>query len=230
MFSLVAISWRRSLSRISLTSNFMTACDWKSMSKSATRSRSASHRSNDGCFNWMRASSSSRSPRSRCIRTDCSVYGFVIATSVSLPPLAENQLYCSGTWMRWTFAMRGPLSTRNSSIDVELHSPMSTRESLSAQLIKPITPVCTRCASRHSLYLRLSATSQWALFLSGPFSLEHTSSVSETLMWHTLIMDGDVSCGALYTSRRSPAFSRTRIARTTLFPLSARNSSSRAEL
>ena len=46
-------------------------------------------------------------------------------------------------------------------------------------------------------------------------SPEHTSSVSESLMWHTL-HTCDVSCGALYTSRRSPALSRTRIARTTL--------------
>ena len=96
------------------------------------------------------------------------------------------------------------------------HSPMSTRESLSAQLIYPLPSVCTRCASRHSLPLRLSATSQLAYFPSGPFSPEHTSSVSESLMWHTLHTNGDVSCGALYTSRRSPALSRTRIARTTL--------------
>ena len=143
--------------------------------------------------------------------------GYAIATSVSLPHVAENQSYFSGTWMRWRRAMRGPLSTRNSSIYVEL-LPMSTRESLSAQLIHPFPSVCTRCASRHSLPLRLSATSHLAHFLSGPSSPEHTSSVSESLMWHTLHTIGDGSCGALYTSRRSPALSRTCIARTTLLP------------
>ena len=33
------------------------------------------HRSNEGNLNWMRASSSSRSPRSRCTRTDSSELG-----------------------------------------------------------------------------------------------------------------------------------------------------------
>ena len=31
----------------------------------------------------------------------------VIATSVALPDVAENQQYASGTWMRWSRAMRG---------------------------------------------------------------------------------------------------------------------------
>ena len=88
---------------------------------------------------------------------------------MSLPLVAEKYAYSSGTSIRWTRAMRGPLSTRNSSIRMELHSPMSTREPLSGPLMCPLTPVCTRCASRHSLSLRLSATSQLALFSSGPF-------------------------------------------------------------
>ena len=57
----------------------------------------------------------------------------------------------------------------------------------------------------------------------------HTSRVSESFMWHTLC--GDRSrVVSLYTSRRSPALSRTPITRTTPFTQSARNSSSRAEL
>ena len=107
-----------------------------------------------------------------------------------------------------TRAMSGLLSTRNSSIYLELHSPMSTRESLSAQLMIPIPSVCTRCACCGSVP---PATSCLRHFLS---SYEHTSSVSESLMWHTLLINGDVSCRVvpLYTSRRSPALSRTRIA------------------
>ena len=65
MFSLVAISSRRRSSRVPLTSSSMTARDFLYLSKSATRSRSASHRSLIGAFNSMRASSSSPSPRSR---------------------------------------------------------------------------------------------------------------------------------------------------------------------
>ena len=147
------------LSRVSLTSSTsVTACDCFSLSISLTKSRSASHKSCVGNFNWMRASSFSRSPSSRCTRTDWYGAGYVIATSVSLPHVAENVRYFSGTWMRWTRAMRGPLSIRNNS-NVEL-LPMSTHESLSAQLTAPIPSVCMRCASRHSLPLRLSATSQ----------------------------------------------------------------------
>ena len=80
------------LSRVSLTSSSMTS-DFMFSSKPATRSRSASHRSLSGLFNWMRASSSSRSPLTRRTRTDWSVNGYDIATSVSLPHVAENHKY-----------------------------------------------------------------------------------------------------------------------------------------
>ena len=74
-------------------------------------------------------------------------------------------------------------------------SPMSTRESLSAQLMYPLLSVCTRCVSRQSLPLQLSAKSQLPLNCwSGPSSPEHKSSVSESLMWHTLNTYGDLSC------------------------------------
>ena len=120
MRSLLAMSWRRRSSRVPLTSSSVTACDLLSSSQSATSRRSASHRRCHGFFSRMRASSSSRSPRSRC--TDTSVT-WDIATSVSLPLVAQNRQYSSGTSMRQRRAMRiGPLSTRNSSIDVTANS------------------------------------------------------------------------------------------------------------
>ena len=54
-------------------------------------------------------------------------------------------------------------------------------------------------------------------FLAGPFSREHTSSVSESLIRHTLHI-----YGALQTSRRSPALSRTRIPCTILLEQSTK--------
>ena len=101
----------------------------------------------------MRASSSSRSPRSRCRRTDLSGFGYDIATSVSLPHVAENQKYCSGTWMRWTRAMRGPLSTRNSSIYVVFYTTADEHSRVTQRATDPIhfprsaraAPRATRC-------------------------------------------------------------------------------------
>ena len=53
--TLPAMSSRRRSSRVSLTSSSRTARDCFSLSKSATSNRSESHRSSEGCFNWMRA-------------------------------------------------------------------------------------------------------------------------------------------------------------------------------
>ena len=152
MFSLVAMSSRRRSSRVSLTSSSMTACDC-SLSKSATKSRSASHRSKLGQFNWLRESSSAYRRAVDARAQNCHS-ARITATSVSMPHVAENQRYCSGTWMRWTRAMGGPLSKRNSSIYVEPHwPPMTILESLSAQLMYGVSifrsaraaPRATRC-------------------------------------------------------------------------------------
>ena len=149
-----------------------------SSSHSETSRRSASHRRGSGFFSRMRASSSSRSPRSR--RTDTSV-AWDIATSVSLPLVAQYRQYPSGTSMRQRRAMRiGPLSTRNSSIDLLL-PPTSTRESLSAEHVYPDVLV-----SGAALRPLVSAAAQCNQPVggcpSGPSSREHTSSVSESLM------------------------------------------------
>ena len=155
---------------VSFTRSSMTACDYVSSLHLVASSRSASHMRYKGMFKSTRANSCSWLTRSRCTRTDWSRFGdfgYVIATSISLPLVAENHLYASGTWMRWRLEMHGPLSTRNISIYVELpfslQPPISTRESLSTQHICPISSVGTRCASHQSLPLGLiSATSQLA--------------------------------------------------------------------
>ena len=106
---------------------------------------------------------------------------------------------------------------------------MSTRESLSAQQISPFLSVCTRCASRHSLPLQLGATNQLPLnSLSGPTSYEHTKSVSESFMWHTLHTIDDVSCGALCTCRAGRRRCRTLASRAPLRCLDPRGTASRA--
>lgn len=178
----------RRLSCVPFTSSFVTELVFESLCNPTAKSRSENHRSLSGLCISMRAIRSSRSPSSRCIRTSFFLL-YDMATSVWLPLVAENHVYCSlrMIWLRLSICR--PPFTRNSFRYAESFTPMSTRESLRALIIKSqftVAVICYRCASRHSLNvpLRLSATSQ---FLD-PFS-EHRISVSESLTWHTLYGD-----------------------------------------
>ena len=125
-----------------------------------------------------------------------------MATSVSLlSHVAENHVYSSVTWMRWTCAMRASLSTststRSSSKYVEFARPMRTRESLSAQLIsaewaESLIGLQLQPVRLAPLAAAASQCHQPAVVSAQCHS--HTRRVSESFMWHTLFGTTLVMC------------------------------------
>ena len=168
----------------------MTTYDCFLLSKSATRSRAESHRSLLDWFDWMRASSSSRSPRSRCRPTELSAFGrneflFLrhrderVAAARRGKPVELFGRHVDAVEARNARAalhteqlhIRGVILFNKHSRVTQRATDMPNSFFPHALRLAPLAIVEAQC---HQPPL--------TQFLAGPFSLEHTSSVSESLI------------------------------------------------
>ena len=159
MFSLAAMSSRRRSSRVSLTSSSMTACDCFSVKIGDEESISEPQesigllQSDAREFLQPVAAQSMHEHRIVSLRV-CHRDERVTAARRGEPFVLFGQVDALDERNARAALHAEKLHIRNNTITDE-HSRVTR-----AQLINPCTPVSTRCASRHSLPLRLSATSK----------------------------------------------------------------------
>ena len=157
-----------------------------------------------------------------------------MATSMSLPHVAEKHKYCSVTWRRCTDSPRAPLSTATSTRSSSKYEvskwPTSTRESLSAQIMQYDYYCRAAVGSGESRATRCRCVAvPLANWLYSLVRHSHTSRVSESFMWHTLCGKKSSAVSVHVAQVAGVVATHTDRSHHSVL-VSARNSSSRAEL